>query len=112
MSTYYPHYVDARNTTIGGLRISPQFVNTEGVTEYAEIGSRLAAIRTGFSDLTQKGWADKHGFSQTQYNNWEKGTRRIPVEAAEKLGDLYGVTLDFIYRGRLDALSEKARNVI
>lgn len=78
-------------------------------TEYEDIGARLASIRTTFSDLSQKAWAEKHGFGLTQWNNWEKGTRRIPVEAAEKLSDLYGMTLDAIYRGRLDGLSENAR---
>ena len=78
-------------------------------TEYEDIGVRLASIRATFSDLSQKAWAEKHGFGLTQWNNWEKGTRRIPVEAAEKLSDLYGMTLDAIYRGRLDGLSENAR---
>ena len=78
---------------------------------YADIGQRLEALRVGFSDLTQKAWAERHGFNSTQYNNWAKGTRRIPVEAAERLADTYGLTLDAIYRGRLDGLSENARNV-
>lgn len=61
--------------------------------------------------MSQKDWAQKHGFSVTRYNNWETGARRIPVDEADKLCDRYGLTLDAIYRGRLDGLSEKARNV-
>ncbi len=79
---------------------------------YPDIGHRLAAIRRAFSDFDQKAWAEKHGFGHTQYNNWETGTRRIPVESAEKLCDLYGLTLDFVYRGRRDGLSEKASKVL
>lgn len=79
--------------------------------QYEEIGTRLKAIRTGLSDLSQKDWAERHGFNKTQYNNWEKGTRRIPVDAAEKLCQTYGLTLDAIYRGRLDGLSENLRKV-
>ncbi|KIC22488.1 helix-turn-helix domain-containing protein [Leisingera sp. ANG-Vp] len=79
--------------------------------EYAEIGARLKAIRVGFSDLKQAAWAEKHGFRQTQYNNWEKGVRRIPVEAAEVLCDRYGLTLDAIYRGRMDGISQQALKV-
>ena len=79
---------------------------------YPEIGQRIASIRRGFSDLSQKAWAEKHGFAPTQYNNWEKGTRRIPVEAAERLCEAYGVTLDFVYRGRRDGLSEIASKVL
>lgn len=112
MNAIYPQYVDVDKPTIGGLQKQPAFVNFCAMTQYADIGARLIAIREGFSDLSQKAWADKHGFSQTQYNNWEKGTRRIPVDAAEKLSDLYGLTLDAIYRGRLDGLSENARKVL
>lgn len=106
--------VDLHNPTIGELQNSqfgfscPPMEND--APEYAEIGERLRAIRLGFSDMNQKAWAQKNGFSVTQYNNWEKGTRRIPVDAAERLSDTYGLTLDAIYRGRLDGLSEKARN--
>jgi transcriptional regulator with XRE-family HTH domain len=73
---------------------------------YPDIGHRLASIRRGFSDMTQTEWAKRHNFAVTQYNNWEKGARRIPVEAAEKLCEVYGITLDFIYRGRRDGLSK------
>lgn len=85
-------------------------MNTEQ-TEYAEIGARLKSIRCGFSDLGQAAWAEKHNFRSTQYNNWEKGVRRIPVEAAEMLCDRYGLTLDAIYRGRMDGLSQQAIKV-
>lgn len=108
-------FVDIRNTTISGLSPASQFVNygvmAKTDPEYPEIAARLIALRRGLSDLSQKGWAEKHGFNQTQYNNWEKGTRRIPVDEAEKLCQLYGLTLDFIYRGRLDGLSENARKL-
>lgn len=80
--------------------------------QYYIIGERLVSVRQAFSDLSQKAWAEKHGFNQTQYNNWEKGTRRIPLEAAEKLAAAYGLTLDFLYLGRRDGLSESARKVL
>ena len=79
---------------------------------YIEIGARLAAVRTGFSDLGQRQWAERHGFQQTQYNNWETGIRRIPIEAAARLCDCYGLTLDFVYRGRRDGLSETASKIL
>jgi transcriptional regulator with XRE-family HTH domain len=78
---------------------------------YVEIGRRLEAVRLGFSDLSQREWASKHGFSVTQYNGWATGQNRITVDAAERLCDLYGLTLDAIYRGRLDGLSENVRKV-
>lgn len=79
---------------------------------YIEIGQRLEAIRIAFSDLNQKEWAEKHRFGTSTYNNWVTGIRRIPVESAERLCDLYGVDLDFVYRGKLDGLSDSARKVL
>ncbi len=116
MDRHYPHFVDPCNTTNSGLPNARAFVNVrpmaQGEAEFWEIGARLAAIRQAFSDLSQKAWAEKHNFNQTQYNNWEKGARRIPVENAERLCSLYGLTLDFIYRGRRDGLSESAAKVL
>lgn len=84
----------------------------KGEPEYRAIGARLAALRGAYSDLTQKDWAERHGFEPTQWNNWEKGVRRITVDAAQKLSDRYGLTLDWVYRGRFDGLSESARNTL
>lgn len=81
-------------------------------TPYHDIGNRLEKVRTGFSGLSQKSWADRHNFQPTQWNNWEKGTRRIPVDASERLCEIYGLTLDFIYRGRRDGLSETASKIV
>lgn len=111
----YPHLVEFSSSTNGGLSDYPPPVNNADMTErpdYSEIGQRLGDIRKGFSDLTQKDWAEKHNFSHTQYNNWEKGVRRISVDAAETLVERYGLSLDFIYLGRMDGLSETARKVL
>lgn len=113
--SHHPHLVDSIKSTTGGLSKNPQWVNTASMAEepYAEIGSRLRALREGDAPkLSQKAWAEKNGFNPTQYNNWEKGSRRIPVDNAEKLCDLYGLTLDFVYRGRRDGLSEYARKIV
>lgn len=74
--------------------------------QHKEIGDRLECIRKAFSDLKKKAFAESQGWNDTQYYNWVKGDRRIPVEAAEKLADRYELNLDFIYRGRVGNLSE------
>lgn len=80
--------------------------------QYIEIGLRLKALREGFTDHRQGAYAAAHGFNEDQYGTWERGVRRIPVECAERLCDTYGLTLDWIYRGRRDGLSETASKVI
>lgn len=115
MSALYPRNVDFSKSTIGGLPLISQFVNHQGMSDtapFVEIGQRLEAIRQAFSDLSQKDWAERHSFSASTYNNWVKGIRRIPVENAERLCDLYGLDLDFIYRGKRDGLSENSRKVL
>lgn len=80
--------------------------------EFKEIGARLEKIRSAFGGLSQRAWAERHNFGITQWNNWENGTRRIPIESAEKLCSLYGLTLDFVYRGRVDGLADTASKVL
>ena len=80
--------------------------------DYAHIGERLRAVRTGFTDLLQAEFADRHGFNEDQYGSWERGSRRVTVEAAEKISDVYGLSLDWIYRGRRDGLSEKVSKIV
>lgn len=116
MVTCIPQFVENRKSTICGLRKKENLSTTLTAQElglpYSDIGARLELIRKGYSDLNQGAWAEKHNFNVTQYNNWEKGVRRIPVDAAERLCDRYGLTLDFIYRGRRDGLSSTALNVL
>lgn len=82
-------------------------------TPFHEIGERLRRLRLANQDEdNQRAWAERHNFSPTQYNNWERGVRRIPVDDAERLCRLYGLTLDFVYLGRRDGLSENARKVV
>lgn len=118
MQTLYPHLVEDCKSTIwkllhGPNPYTPPIKNVAGeVMSYEAIGARLKAVRLGLSDMSQREWAERNGFNPTQYNNWEKGARRIPVDAAERLCNRYGLTLDAIYRGRLEGLSENLRNVL
>lgn len=81
--------------------------------QYTEIGDRLRALRSVYGgDLSQKEWASTNQFPDTTYNNWETGTRRIPLPAAERLADRYGLSLDWIYRGKVDGLSESTRKLL
>lgn len=115
MTPLYPHQVDKGKTTFRGLLNNPLPVNNEPMADdapYREIGERLRRLREAYSDDSQKAWAERHGFAPTQYNNWEKGARRITVDSAEKLADRYELTLDFIYRGKVAGLSENARKAL
>lgn len=83
---------------------------TEPRKTYPEIGERLLKLRR-HHDKTQAEWAALHRFNSTQYANWETGARRIPLDAAYVLCDTFGLTLDFIYRGKLDGVSQTALKI-
>jgi transcriptional regulator with XRE-family HTH domain len=70
-----------------------------------EIGERLRKLRA-LTGLSQLEFAKKHGFGSTQYTNWEVGTRRITIDSAARLKERYGATLDYIYLGRIETLSQ------
>ncbi|WP_406646918.1 helix-turn-helix transcriptional regulator [Aliisedimentitalea scapharcae] len=73
---------------------------------HAQIGERLKAIRLS-KDLNVKEFVSLIDVNYTRYINWETGARRLMPEDAVKFCDLFEVDLDFIYRGKLDALSDK-----
>lgn len=95
----------------GNLRDMPATGKDIARPDFSEIGERLSRLRTCIAPkLSQADWADAHGFNRTQWNNWETGKRRISVDAAERLCLRYGLTLDWVYRGRVDGLPESLRN--
>lgn len=71
--------------------------------DYTDIAERITAFRE-YLDMSASEFAREHGFSTSQLSNWEAGTRRISVDAAMRLYERYGLSLDFIYLGRLSAL--------
>lgn len=86
---------------------------TEKSRVYSDIGNRLKTARLALEPtLTQKEFAKKHLFNQTQYTNWELGVRRIPVDKAATLEKHYGLTLDFIYLGKLQTLQQRLASLL
>jgi transcriptional regulator with XRE-family HTH domain len=67
------------------------------------LGRRLALAREVLR-LKQYRFAEEAGLSSTRYNQWETGAVYPPADEAIKLCDKYGLTLDWIYRGRMDCL--------
>jgi transcriptional regulator with XRE-family HTH domain len=68
-----------------------------------DIARRLRAIRMelGFDQAAMSSWLE---IGRTRYVNWEKAENKPSEEAMVLLCDRTGVTLDYIYRGRLDAV--------
>lgn len=48
------------------------------------------------ADMTQKELAEKLGMSQTGYSKYETGENDIPTAILIKLGEIYGVSIDYM----------------
>jgi transcriptional regulator with XRE-family HTH domain len=62
------------------------------------IGERLAALRDMLG-LKQAQIAEIIGISQPQWNQYERGKRKLTIEVAASIAKTYGVTLDWLYFG-------------
>lgn len=83
--------------------------NSELERPFADIGERLKWHRalmeaTEPGEFSQEKYALRANLKRSQLNNWESGLYRISIDGALALGDAYGLTLDFIYRGNSDSL--------
>jgi len=69
------------------------------------VGHRLEAIRTALH--LQKGeFAKSFGVDPSSYSKIIKGEKPLLAESAFQISEQWGVTMDYIYRGRLLGLPE------
>ncbi len=62
--------------------------------------------------LSQLEYATKAGLKRPALNNYESGDFQIGLAAARSLRAAYGLSLDFIYEGVVDALPMNLRNAL
>lgn len=67
------------------------------------VARRLVLLRQ-WQAASAADFCRKSGINPSAWNNYETGDRRISVNAAMVLCDRFGVTLDWIYRGRIVGL--------
>jgi transcriptional regulator with XRE-family HTH domain len=68
------------------------------------IGQRIKQIRAG-SGLTQKEFAKTIGATEDAFAQYEAGERRPDIAIAGRIVDVYRVSLDYLYLGRISGLS-------
>lgn len=67
------------------------------------VGERLAALRA-YKGLNKADFADGVGIDRSSYTKIERGEKPLKAEMAYKIAERHGVSMDFIYRGRLTEL--------
>lgn len=70
------------------------------------VGQRLRALRE-FREKTRAEFAETVGIDATSYGRIEKGLKPLKAEMAYRIAERWGVSMDFLYRGRLTELPEK-----
>ncbi|MCJ2086507.1 helix-turn-helix domain-containing protein [Methylobacterium sp. E-005] len=67
---------------------------------YPETGRRLRLLRLAIHEMdNQRAFAELHGFSHSQWNNYELGVSRPKPDDALRIKQKFGVTTDWIYDG-------------
>jgi transcriptional regulator with XRE-family HTH domain len=67
------------------------------------VARRLEQTRLAL-EVGQSEFAKRAGLAQNTYNQFERGKRRLSLEAAHALCDEYRLTLDWLYRGDLSSM--------
>lgn len=73
------------------------------MTEDERRGLRIRAAREALG-YNQRKLCQLLDIQPNRWNQFEKGSRNPPVDPMMKWADRMGVSLDWVYRGRLDAV--------
>lgn len=70
------------------------------------VGRRVEALRT-YHGETRASFAQSVGIDATSYGRIEKGEKPLKADMAFKIAERWGVSMDYLYRGRLTELPPK-----
>ena len=85
---------------------------TQKERPFEEEGRWITEARESVSSLNPTAFAAVLGFHKGQWSDYENGHDRISLNAAVSLYKTYGISLDFLYFGRLDGLVSHVREKI
>ena len=68
------------------------------IKDTTHIATRLRHTREALG-VNQREFARRANLKPNRYSQYESGTRSLTIDAAHKICDEYGVTLDWLYRG-------------
>lgn len=77
-----------------------------------DVARRLRLVRRALNIEDQREFGEAANLEQSLYNRFETGRRLLTPQAAMKLCERYGLTLDYLYRGEPSGLPYKLHNDI
>ncbi|MEY8117627.1 helix-turn-helix domain-containing protein [Falsihalocynthiibacter sp. BN13B15] len=75
------------------------------------VGERLAALRNHYK-LNKADFADSVGIDRSSYTKIENGTKPLKADMAYIIAEKWGISMDFIYRGRLTELPKNLADAL
>lgn len=69
------------------------------------VGRRLQALRV-YREKTRAEFAESVSIDPTSYGRIEKGAKPLKADMAFRIAERWGVSMDYLYRGRLTELPE------
>lgn len=70
------------------------------------VAARLQAAREALG-MSKREFAERAGIGEQTYGPFENGKRPLSLEAAKKLRRAHGLTLEFMYFGKIDDLPHR-----
>lgn len=85
----------------------------QGVETYSadEVGKRIEHLRRALK-LSQTEFAAKAKLNRSSVALWELGRQRPGIPPAQRICDVYGVTLDWIFLGRRHTLKHEIAELL
>lgn len=74
--------------------------------DIAAVAARLRAAREALG-LTKREFAERAGLGEQTYGPFENGVRPLSLIAAKKLRRAHGLTLEFMYFGKIEDLPHR-----
>lgn len=81
-------------------------------TAWPKVAQRLRYVRAAFSLDQKSDLADIIPIDRSSYTKIEKGEKALKPEWAYRIWELYGVPMEYIYRGAMDNIPDKLRIAI
>ncbi|NOX39742.1 MAG: helix-turn-helix transcriptional regulator [Alphaproteobacteria bacterium] len=75
------------------------------------VAARLRRVRTVLG-LSKKDFAERAGIGEQVYGPFENANRELSLNAAKKLRRTYGLSLEFMYFGKIDDLPHRIASVL
>lgn len=115
-----PHTMDNRSIAQDGKRVDcewtgfrhpwgmggPAKKRLTGNIDRKLVGQRIEAAREALGIKERAEMADAIGVDRSAYTKIADGKRLMPPDALDRACDLYGLTMEFVYRGRLESIQD------